>query len=135
MKAIKIVGLVALVLVGAVALVAIVGWAFLFFVFETGTKTTVYERATSPDGRREARVQFSDCGAACSFQRQVVVDAGAGAACTVFQVHGEWPVTIRWLDARTLLIRNPAPPEELRHADSRCGPVEVRITPTPSSSD
>lgn len=134
MKAFKIVGVVALILIATPVLLFVVGWVFLFLVFDTGTSTTVYERAVSPDGRRAARVQFSDCGAACSFQRQVVVEGRWGQpSCTVFQVHGQWAVTVRWLDALTLLVSNPAPPEDFRYADTRCGPVTIRVSPQPPS--
>lgn len=126
-----------LVVATAVAVLAI--WVLPliigFLVFAGSAKTTIYESAVSPDGRREARVQFSDCGAACSFEREVVVRRrnGFASSCTALLVHGEWPVSVKWMDAGTLLVSNPAPREELLSKRSRCGPVAIRVVSAPTA--
>lgn len=102
------------------------------------SQRTVFQRAVSPGGWREARVQFDDCGAACVFRRVVFIKYRPLPdqpmfSCNAFQVRGEWPMRVRWLDGRTLLVANPAPASEIEWAAKSCGPVRIEVHPAPSS--
>lgn len=111
------------------AIVPILAGVALFAAFGLSATTTVYQTAISPDDRHEARVQFSDCGAACSFQRDVFVKSRRPpfGSCYAFGVHGEWPLRLEWLNPSTLVIHNPAPADELRQMATSCGSVKIQV--------
>jgi hypothetical protein len=69
------------------------------------------ERLTSPDGKVDAIVTESDCGAPCSFVYEVSLaptrsHSGKRVAYLDAATHGkgEWGVTLRWLDSTTLSV-------------------------------
>jgi hypothetical protein len=100
-----------------------------------GSQRTIFERAVSPDGFREARVQFDDAGAISSFDRMVFVKSRWNPSdepllsCRAFWADGEEVVHVHWLDSRTLEIRHAFPAEAVQAAASHCGPVRIVVLP------
>ena len=96
-----------------------------------GSERTIYERATSPDGWHDARVQFDDGGAISSFARVVFIKHHWNRSdtpllsCRAFWGRGEEAVHLRWLDSSTLLIRHAFPAADVEAAASNCGPVRI----------
>jgi hypothetical protein len=117
-----------LLLVGALGL----GPALLLGSFWFGSERTVYERSTSPDGWREARVQFDDAGAVSSFSRLVFIKGRWNPSdepllsCRAFWAEGEELVHLKWLDDRTLLIEHAFPAAAVQAEATRCGPITIR---------
>lgn len=98
-----------------------------------GSERMIYERATSPDGWHDARVQFDDGGAVSSFSRLVFVkhhwnrsDAPL-ASCRAFWGEGEATVHLRWLDNGTLLIQHAFPANDVEAVADHCGPIRIVI--------
>jgi hypothetical protein len=98
-----------------------------------GSQRTIYARAVSPDGAREARVQFDDAGAATAYQRIVFVKRrwipsdSPWLSCEAFAAQGEAAVQLRWRDDRTLLIQHGFAPAAVYGVASHCGPVRIVV--------
>ncbi len=134
-KAVKLI----LLLVGgaAILIVALPVMAALALglALSAGATRTVYERAVSPDGRLEARVQFDDCGAACSFDRIVLVkerwlNDEPLLSCRAFLADGEAPVRLRWIGPRRLLISHGFNLADITAKADHCGSVRIEIEPS-----
>jgi hypothetical protein len=129
-------GIVALGVIAA-TLVAVPG-LLLAVAFWIGSERTVFAREVSPDGWNEARVQFDDCGAPCSFDRIVLVKSRLNPSdepllsCRAFLAEGEANVRLRWLDDRTLLIQHAFPPDAIDAQASSCGPIRIVARSLPS---
>jgi hypothetical protein len=126
-----VVGLFALGLV-IIAPALLFGIALAF-----GGERTVFERSASPDGGREARVQFDDAGAVSGFDRIVFVKSRWNPSdepllsCRAFWADGEAAVHLRWLNAQTLEIRHAFRPENIQAEAARCGGVRIVIRSAP----
>ena len=118
-------------LIVAVVLLPLIAIAAIVLGLWVGSSTTVFERSPSPNGRYEARVEFSDCGAACSFSRDVIVRrVGVPFSdCAALTVDGEWPLSLQWADNTHLMIGDPAPPTERRSKSESCGTVDIKVEP------
>jgi hypothetical protein len=96
-----------------------------------GSERTIYERATSPDGWHEARVQFDDGGAISSFSRLVFIKHHWNPSdepllsCRAFWGEGEEAVHLRWLDSSTLLIRHAFRSADVQATAHQCGTVKI----------
>jgi len=119
-------------LIVAAAALPFIAIAMVFLGVWVGSSTTVYSVSRSPDGRHEARVEFSDCGAACSFSRDVIVRRVGFpfSDCMAFTVHGEWPLSLQWSDNGHLVIGDPAPESERRSKSESCGAVNIAVRPS-----
>jgi hypothetical protein len=111
----------------------------LMLAITFGSERTVFERAISPGGWREARVQFDDAGAISGFSRLVFVkprwdvsDAPL-LSCRAFWADGEAKVHLRWLDDRTLLIEHAFEPASIQAVADHCGPVRLIVRPAVSA--
>jgi hypothetical protein len=130
-----IAAVVALVFVVFLAPATLLGMAMAF-----GSERTVFERATSPSGWREARVQFDDAGAVSGFSRLVFVKPRWNVSdapllsCRAFWADGEEAVHLRWLDSRTLLIEHAFAPDAVQAVASHCGPVRLVVRAVPATS-
>jgi hypothetical protein len=96
-----------------------------------GSERTIYERAKSPDGWNEARVQFDDGGAISGFERLVFVkhtwnpsDAPL-LSCRAFWGHGQAAIDLQWVDSSTLLIRHHVAPRNIAAVAKHCGSVRI----------
>lgn len=98
-----------------------------------GSERTIYERATSPDGWHDARVQFDDGGAISSFSRVVFVKHHWNRSdepllsCRAFWGHGEQAVHLLWIDSTTLLIRHAFPTTDVEATADHCGPIRIVV--------
>jgi len=98
-----------------------------------GSERTIYERAISPDGWHDARVQFDDGGAASSFSRLVFVKHHWNhsdeplLSCRAFWGEGEQAVHLHWIDSSTLLIRHAFPPTDVEATADHCGPIRIIV--------
>lgn len=105
----------------------------LGIALSAGAERTIYERAVSPDGRHDARVQFDDAGAVSSFSRLVFVKHHWNhsdeplLSCRAFWAEGEAPVHLRWLDNRTLLIQHGFTVGNVEATAGHCGPIRIEI--------
>ena len=96
-----------------------------------GSERTVYERAKSPDGWHEARVQFDDAGAVSRFARLVFIKHSWNLSdepllsCRAFWGDGEAEVHLKWLDDSTLLIEHHFAPNSIESVARNCGPVKI----------
>ena len=86
--------------------------------------TTVYQRVLSPDGKVEARVQMTDCGATTGFSRVIwVKQAGSkdddGQECRALALEGEPRVQLNW-DGKFLNIRHDAIPSDVTSTSAIC---------------
>ena len=104
-------------------------------LFVAGSKRTIYERAISPDGWHDARVQFDDAGAISDYARSVFVkhswnfsDAPL-LSCRAFWGDGEAAVHLRWLDDSTLLITHGFEQGAIEAVADHCGPIRVIVAP------
>nr|NUR36664.1 hypothetical protein [Sphingomonas sp.] len=102
-----------------------------------GSQRTIYERAKSPDGWHEARVQFDDAGAVSGFSRLVFVKHSWNASdepllsCRAFWGDGEAKVHLRWLNSSTLVIEHHFAPSNVEAVASNCGAVRIIARPEP----
>ena len=98
-----------------------------------GSERTIFERATSPDGWHDARVQFDDGGAISSFSLLVFVKRRCNPSdqpllsCRAFWGEGEEAVHLRWLNSSTLLIRHAFRPADVQATADHCGPIQIII--------
>lgn len=124
------------IIAGLVALVFAVFLApatLLMLAITFGSQRTVFERAISPGGWREARVQFDDAGAISGFSRLVFVKPRWNVSdapllsCRAFWADGEAAVHLRWLDDRTLLIEEGFEPASIQAVANHCGSVRLII--------
>jgi len=105
----------------------------LFLLF--GSQRTIFERATSPDGWHEARVQFDDAGAISSFDRMVFVKSRWNPSdqpllsCRAFWAEGEAVVHLRWLNSHELLIQHGFPPRAIQAVNTNCGSIQITTQP------
>jgi hypothetical protein len=106
---------------------------FLAVALIIGSKRTVFERQVSPDGWREARVQFDDAGAISSFDRIVLVKWRMNPSDEpllsgrAFLGNGEAPVHLRWLDNQALEIDHAFAPDAVEAEAAHCGSVRIVI--------
>jgi hypothetical protein len=117
-----------------VALLILLGPGILLGIaLSAGAERTIYERAVSPDGWHDARVQFDDAGAVSSFSRLVFVKHHWNRSddpllsCRAFWADGEAPVHLRWLDNRTLLIQHGFSAGDVQATADHCGTVRIEI--------
>jgi hypothetical protein len=102
-----------------------------------GSERTIYERAKSPDGSHEARVQFDDGGAVSGFERVVFVRHSWNPSdqpllsCRAFWGHGEAKIALRWIDSSTLAIEHHVAPKNVADVADHCGPVRIIAKPIP----
>ncbi|AWW74674.1 hypothetical protein CD351_09590 [Erythrobacter sp. KY5] len=114
-----------------VGLILITPGLFLGALLIANAETTVYERTKSPDGGREARVQFTDAGAISRFERFVFVKSNwvpsdsAWFSCRAFWAHGEPEIDLEWRDNSTLLIKHHAEPRNIADVAPTCGSVKI----------
>ena len=130
----KLLSKVVLGIVALVLLVPILGGLMLGVGLSIGSKRTVYERSLSPNGNREARVQFDDCGAACGFDRIVFVKRSwlndqPLLSCRAFLAEGEEPITLTWIDNQHLVIRHGFRPQDITAVASHCCDVTIDVQP------
>lgn len=98
-----------------------------------GSVRTIFERAGSPDGWNEARVQFDDAGAVSSFSRLVFVKSRWNPSdepllsCRAFWGDGEAAVHLRWLNDRTLLIQHAFTADDVKAVAANCGQVRILV--------
>jgi hypothetical protein len=105
----------------------------LFFglALAANSERTVYERVNSPGGWKQARVQFDDCGAACSFHRVVFVRSrllpldSPLLSCRAFLANGEAAVKLSWLNDSTLMIQHHFNPKNVEDVATHCGSVAI----------
>jgi hypothetical protein len=120
--------------VGLLVFVATPAFTILLsvLVMPAGDKT-VYATAASPDGEREALVQFIDCGATCSFHRNVIVKSRTFpfGECGVLDLDGDPKVGLRWTGERVLEVSYSVPREDIEVARDHCHDVQVRLGWTP----
>jgi len=96
-----------------------------------GSERTVFERATSPDGWHEARVQFDDGGAISPFDRLVFVKSSWNPSdapplsCRAFWADGEAVVHLRWLNNHELLIEHGFPSRAIEAVTTNCGSIQI----------
>ena len=114
--------------------VALVSPGLIFgMMLIAGSERTIYERASSPDGWHEARVQFDDAGAVSSFSRLVFLkhrwnpsDAPL-LSCRALYANGEPPIRLRWQDNTTLIILYQFAPQGVLAHDQWCGPIRIVV--------
>jgi hypothetical protein len=105
-----------------------------------GSERTISERATSPDGRYDARIQSDAAGAVSSPSRLVFVKYRWNPSdepllsCRAFSGRGDAPVHLQWLDSGTLLIRHSFPATDVQIAADHCGPIRVIVEDSPHQS-
>ena len=130
-------GCVALLL----CLIPLVPGLLLGGMLTLGAERTIYERAVSPDGWHEARVQFDDAGAVSSFSRLVFIKhrwTGSDEpllSCRAFWGAGEEAVHLHWIDSGTLLIQHAFPPQDVEAVADRCGPIRIVVRGIRSAPD
>lgn len=118
-----------------VLLVILAPGMLLGTLFWLGAERTVFERARSPDGWREARVQFDDAGAITGFARVVFVRSRLvpldtpWLSCRAFWGSGEAPVRLSWPDNRTLLVRHGFSADQVEDVAERCGSIRIVTRP------
>ena len=117
-----------------------VGPGLLLGLFLTlGSQRTVFERAASPDGWHEARVQFDDGGAISPFDRVVFVKSSWNPSdapllsCRAFWADGEAVVHLRWLNSHELLIQHGFPPHAIEAVTANCGSIQITTQSLPLS--
>jgi hypothetical protein len=104
---------------------------FLGGLFVAGSTRTIYEREKSPDGWREARVQFDDGGAISRFSRLVFVKPSWNfsdeplLSCRAFYGDGEAKVRLVWKDSHTLLVIHHFAPDRVKDVSRACGPIRI----------
>lgn len=107
----------------------------LGLALSAGSVRSVYERATSPDGWYDARVQFDDGGAISSFSRLVFVKHHWNPSdepllsCRAFWADGEKAVHLTWINSSTLLITHGFQSSEIEAEADHCGPIRVIVKP------
>lgn len=117
-----------------VLLLAVIFFApglFLGIALIGGSQRTVYQRAVSPDGWHEARVQFDDGGAVSGFDRIVLVKHRWNLSdepllsCRAFLADGEAPVHLRWPNSSTLLVEHGFAAADAEDVARHCGPIRI----------
>jgi hypothetical protein len=104
---------------------------FLGAMLIAGSERTIYERAESPNGSHEARVQFDDGGALSGFERLVFVKSTWNPSdapllsCRAFWGHGQADIDLSWQDETTLVIEHHVAPDNVAHFESNCGSVRI----------
>ena len=122
---------------GILLLVLLVLTIALGWLIDSGSTRTIYQRAKSPDGWHEARVQFDDAGALSSFSRLVFVKHTWNTSdepllsCRAFWGDGEAKVRLAWQDSRTLMIEHHFAPQNVKAVAQSCGPIRVIVRATP----
>lgn len=115
----------------ALGLTVVLPGVLLGVALIAGSQRTVFERAESPDGQKEARVQFDDAGAISSVDRIVFVKDRWNPSdeplfsCRAFWADGENAIHLRWADNRTLEIRHGFPSTAIEAQAARCGSVRI----------
>lgn len=126
------------------AAVAIVGPALLFVLLMwMATERTVYSRASSPDGRREACVQFDDCGAPCGWAKIVYVKGrwlpldSPVFGCRAFVGDGTNRVRLEWKANEQLVVHHGFKQRGSFEAAKACGSIVVttRFDPSLTSAE
>ena len=119
---------------GCLAILVIVGPGLLLGgMLIAGSERTIYQREKSPNGWREARVQFDDGGAISSFSRLVFVKPSWNfsdqplLSCRAFFGDGEAKVRVVWKDNNTLLIAHHFAPDRVQDAAQNCGSVRIIV--------
>ena len=117
--------LVLLVFLGVPSCVA------LNWLDDTMCETTIYQRATSPSGLLEARVQMTDCGATSGFSRVVWVKPRFApdsqvVSCRAVIFEEQPKVDLKWLQ-EGLEIKHDAKAEQIRHSKVQCYFVPIQI--------
>ena len=96
-----------------------------------GSQRTIYQRATSPDGWHEARVQFDDGGAISGFSRLVFLKHSWNfsdeplLSCRAFWGDGQAIVRLSWVDSNTLLVEHHFAPNHVEAIARNCGPIRI----------
>jgi hypothetical protein len=112
-------------------LVPIVPGLMLGGMLIMGSERTIYQRAVSPDGWHEARVQFDDAGAISSFSRLVFIKHRWNGSdepllsCRAFWGAGEEAVHLHWIDSSTLLIQHGFQSQDVEAVADHCGPIRI----------
>ncbi len=102
-------------------------------LFSAGSVRTIYERASSPDGAYEARVQFDDGGAVSRFSRLVFIKPHTlssdepSLSCRAFWGDGQAAVHLRWLGDRILVIHHAFPTNAITAQTASCEGVRIVV--------
>jgi hypothetical protein len=104
--------------------IGIPGCMALNWLEDTMCKTTIYDRAVSPTGLLEARVQMTDCGATSGFSRVVWVKPrympdSQIVSCRAVIFEEQPNVALRWSDDG-LKIAHDSPSEFIREPKVQC---------------
>jgi hypothetical protein len=94
-------------------------------------ETTIYQRAISPSGFLEARVQMTDCGATSGFSRVVWIKPRFApdsqlVSCRAVIFEEQPKVALKWLQER-LKIDHDAQAEQIRQSKDQCYFVPLQI--------
>ena len=106
-----------------------------------GSERSVFQRAKSPDGWHEARVQFDDGGALSGFERLVLVKSAWNPSdspmlsCRAFWGHGEAKIDLNWADSSTLVVAHHVSPKNVADYATNCGSVKIVLKPTAPFED
>lgn len=114
---------VGLIVIGPGVIFVLLLWA--------ASERTIYSRVASPDGSREARVQFDDCGAPCGWEKAVFVRSvfipldSPVFSCLAFQGSGTSRVRLEWVGKERLLVHHGFGAREYAVPASACGSVAI----------
>jgi hypothetical protein len=135
-KGAALIGCVGLVIVSA----PLLGGLLLGGMLVAGSERTVYARSLAPDGRLEARVEFTDCGALCGFARVVFVSRAwlpfdsKMLSCRPFWAEGDANVHLHWSAPKSLMIEHCFSAEDIRPSPENCSDLSVSIRPLDQKS-
>lgn len=112
--------------------IVLVGPGLIFGLMLVATsERSIFDRARSPDGWNEARVQFDDAGAVSGYERLVFVKNAWNPSdepllsCRAFWGHGEAEIDLQWRDSSTLLISHHVAPKNIVFVAERCGSIRI----------
>lgn len=128
-KGAALVGCVGLVIISA----PLLGGLLLGAMLIAASERTVYARSVSPGGQFEARVEFTDCGAICGFERVVFVSRAwlpfdsKVLSCRPFWADGKATVQLHWSTPNSLEILHCFPAQAVRSTPENCANLSVSI--------
>ncbi|MGS1017881.1 hypothetical protein [Allosphingosinicella humi] len=116
----------------AAALLVVIGPGLFFGLMLWGaSERTIYSRETSPNGDREARVQFDDCGAPCGWTKIVFVKRAwipsdtPLLSCRAFLGDGTNRVRVAWSGNSKLIVHHGFSAGEIADVVRSCGDVSI----------
>lgn len=127
---------------GCLALILIIGipgCVALNWLGNAMCETTIYDRAISPNGLLEARVQMTDCGATSGFSRVVwvkpryVPDSNI-LSCRAVIFEEEPKVALQW-SSDGLKIEHDSPAQLIRKPETQCYFTPVLIEHSGNNPD